>query len=82
MEIASRAPGKHKSPPPKDMVRKPSKGGKDCSILSDFFLPKGGKAPVAKHPLRRAGIPNPTVAVKEPHDVATCEESVSRRAYG
>ena len=70
-------PGKHKSPPPKDMVRKPSKGGKDCSILSDFFLPKGGKAPVAKHPLRRAGIPNPTVAVKEPHDVTTCVKSRS-----
>ena len=70
-------PGKHKSSPPKDMVRKPSKGGKDCSILSDFFLLKGGKAPVAKYPLRRAGIPNPTVAVKEPHDVATCVKSRS-----
>ena len=70
-------PGRHKSSPPKDMVRKPSKGGKDSSILSDFFLPKGGKAPVAKYPLPRAGIPNPTVAAKEPHDVATCVKSRS-----
>ena len=70
-------PGRHKSSPPKDMVRKPSKGGKDSSILSDFFLPKGGKTPVAKYPLRRAGIPNSTVAVKEPHDVATCVKSRS-----
>ena len=62
-------PGRHKSSPPKDMVRKPSKGGKESSILSDFFLPKGGKAPVTKHPLRRAGIPN-SVAVHEPQDVA------------
>ena len=64
-------PSKHKSSPLKDMVRKPSKGGKDSSILSDFFLPKGGKAPAARYPLRRAGIPNPTIAGKEPHDVAT-----------
>ena len=53
------------------MVRKPSKGGKDSSILSDFFVPKGGKAPAAKYPLRRAGIPNSIIAEKEPHDVAT-----------
>ena len=64
-------PSRHKSSPPKDMVRKPSKGGKDSSILSDFFLPKGGKAPAAKYPLRRAGIPNSIIAEKEPHDVAT-----------
>ena len=64
-------PSRHKSSPPKDMVRKPSKGGKDSSILSDFFLPKGGKAPTAKYPLRRAGIPNSMIAEKEPHDVAT-----------
>ena len=70
-------PGRHKLSPPKDMVRKPSKGGKDSSILSDFFLPKGGKAPVAKYPLRRAGIPNSTVVVKEPHDVATGVKSQS-----
>ena len=45
-------PSRHKSSPPKDMVRKPSKGGKDSSILSDFFLPKGGKAPAAKYPFQ------------------------------
>ena len=49
-------PSKHKSSPLRDMVRKPSKGGKDSSILSDFFLPKGGKAPAARYPLRGAGI--------------------------
>ena len=49
------------------MVRKPSKGGKDSSILSDFFLPKGSKAPAARYPLRRAGIPNPTITGKESH---------------
>ena len=38
---------------------------------------KGGKAPVAKYPLRRAGIPNSTIAVKEPHDVATGVKSRS-----
>ena len=70
-------PGRHKSSPPKDMVKKPSKGGKESSILSDFFLPKGGKAPVAKYPLRRAGIPNSTVTVNEPHDVATRVKSRS-----
>ena len=70
-------PGRHKSSPPKDMVRKPSKGGKDSSILSDFFLPKGGKAPVAKYSLRGAGIPNSTVVVEEPHDVATGVKSRS-----
>ena len=43
---------------------------KDSSILSDFFLPKGGKAPAARYPLRRAGIPNPTITGKEPQDVA------------
>ena len=64
-------PSKHKSSPLKDMVRKPSKGGKDSSILSDFFLPKGGKAPAARYPLRRAGIPNSIMAGKEPQDVAT-----------
>ena len=64
-------PSRHKSSPPKDMVRKPSKGGKDSSILSDFFLPKGGKVPAAKYPLRRAGIPNLIIAEKEPYDVAT-----------
>ena len=63
-------PSKHKSSPLRDMVRKPSKGGKDSSILSDFFLPKGGKAPAARYPLRRAGIPNPTITGKEPQDVA------------
>ena len=70
-------PGRHKSSPPKDMVKKPSKGGKESSILSDFFLPKGGKAPVAKHPLRRAGMPNSTVTVNDPHDVATRVKSRS-----
>ena len=64
-------PGRRKSSPPKDMVKKPSKSGKESSILSDFFLPKGDKAPVAKYPLRRAGIPNSIVTVNEPHDVAT-----------
>ena len=64
-------PSKHKSSPLKDMVRKPLKGGKDSSILSDFFLPKGGKAPAARYPLRRAGIPNSIMAGKEPQDVAT-----------
>ena len=59
------------------MVKKPSKGGKESSILSDFFLPKGGKAPVAKYPLRRAGIPNSPVIVNEPHDVATRVKSRS-----
>jgi len=59
------------------MVKKPSKGGKEISILSDFFLPKGGKAPVAKYPLSRADIPNPTVTVNEPHDVATRVKSRS-----
>ena len=63
-------PSKHKSSPLRDMVRKPSKGGKDSSILSDFFLPKGGRAPAARYPLRRAGIPNPTITGKEPQDVA------------
>ena len=54
-------PSKHKSFPVRDMIRKPSKGGKDSSILSDFFLPKGDKVPTAR---------NPTIAGKEPHDVA------------
>ena len=63
-------PGRPKLSPPKDMVKKPSKGGKESSILSDFFLPKGGKAPVAKYPLRSAGMPTSTVTVNEPHDVA------------
>ena len=63
-------PGKHKSSPLRDMVRKPSKGGKDSSILSDFFLPKGSKAPAARYPLRRAGIPNPTITGKESQDGA------------
>ena len=49
-------PCRHKSSPTKDMVKKPSKGGKESSILSDFFLPKGGKALIAKYPLRRAGM--------------------------
>ena len=64
-------PSRHKSSPPKDMVKKPSKGGRDSSILSDFFLPKGGKTPTARYPLRRAGIPNLIIAEKEPCDVAT-----------
>ena len=34
------------------------------------FWPKGGKAPAARYPLRRAGIPNPTMTGKEPQDVA------------
>ena len=61
-------PGKHKSSPFRDMVRKPSKGGKDSSILSDFFLPKRSKAPAARYLLRRAGIPNPTITGKESQD--------------
>ena len=32
---------------------------------------------MAKYPLRRAGIPNSTVTVNEPHDVATCVKSRS-----
>ena len=63
-------PSKHKLSPLREMVRKPSKGGKDSSILSDFFLPKGGKVPAARYPLRRAGISNPTITGKEPQDVA------------
>ena len=63
-------PSKHKSSPLRDMVRKPSKGGKDSSILSDFFLPKGSKAPAARYPLRRAGIPHPTITGKESQDGA------------
>ena len=63
-------PGRHKSSPPIDIVKKPSKGGKEISILSDFFLPKGGKAPVAKHSLSRADISNPIVTANEPHEVA------------
>ena len=70
-------PGRHKSSPPKDMVKKPSKGGKEISILSDFFQPKGGKATVAKYPQSRADIPHPTVTANEPHNVATCVKSRS-----
>ena len=70
-------PSKHKSSPLRDMVRKPSKGGKDSSILSDFFLPKGGKAPAARYPLRRAGIPNSTITGKEPQDGAICVKNQS-----
>ena len=51
-------PGRHKPSPSKDMVRKPSKSGKEMSILSDFFPSKGGKAATTKPPLRRAGMPN------------------------
>ena len=61
-------PGRHKPSPSKDMVKKPSKGGKEMSILSDFFLPKGSKAPMTKYPLRRAGIPNLTVTVNDSYD--------------
>ena len=57
-------PGRHKPSPSKDMVKKPSKGGKEMSILSDFFLPKGGK-------VRRAGIPNLTVTVNDSYDDTT-----------
>ena len=64
-------PGRHKPSPSKDMVKKPSKGGKEMSILSDFFLPKGGKAPMTKYPLRRAGIPNLTVTVNDSYDDTT-----------
>ena len=70
-------PSRHKSSPLKDMVKKPSKGGKESSILSDFFLPKGGKAPAARYPLRRAGIPNSILAGKEPHNDATCVKNQS-----
>ena len=70
-------PGRHKPSPSKDMVKKPSKGGKESSILSDFFLPKGGKALVAKYPLRRAGMPNPTVTVNDPHDATVHAKSRS-----
>ena len=70
-------PSKHKSSPLRDMVRKPSKRGKDSSILSDFFLPKGGKAPAARYPLRRAGIPNSTITGKEPQDGAICVKNQS-----
>ena len=62
-------PGRHKLSPPKDMVKKPSKGGKEISILSDFFLPKGGKAPVAKYPRSRADFTNPIVIGNESHEV-------------
>ena len=58
-------PGRHKPSPSKDMVKKPSKGGKEMSILSDFFTPKGGKVPMTKLPLRRAGIPNLAVTDDE-----------------
>ena len=64
-------PSRHRASPPKDMVRKPSKGGRDSSILSDFFLPKGSKTPTSKFPLRRVGLPNPVIAGKEPKDVST-----------
>ena len=70
-------PSKHKSSPLRVMVRKPSKGGKDSSILSDFFLPKGGKAPAARYPLHRAGIPNSTITGKEPQDGAICVKNQS-----
>ena len=59
------------------MVKKPSKGGKESSILSDFFLPKGCKALVSKYPLRRAGMPNLTVTVNDPHDATTHVKSRS-----
>ena len=70
-------PGRHKFSPTKDMVKKPSKSGKESSILSDFFLPKGGKAPVAKYPLRRAGMPTSTVTENDPHDGVTRVKSRS-----
>jgi len=46
-------------------------------MVSDFFLPKGGKALVAKYPLRRAGMPNLTVTVNDPHDATTHVKSRS-----
>ena len=63
-------PVRHKPSPSKDMVKKPSKGGKEISILSDFFPPKGGKAPMPNYPLRRAGIPNLTVTESDSYDGA------------
>ena len=62
-------PGRHKFSPPKDMVKKPSKGGKEISILSDFFLPKGGKAPITRYPRSRADFTNPIVIENESHEV-------------
>ena len=64
-------PNRHRASPPKDMVRKPSKGGRDSSsIMSDFFLPKGSKTQTSKFPLRRAGLPNLVATGKEPKDVS------------
>ena len=64
-------PNRHRASPPKDMVRKPSKGGRDSSsIMSDFFLPKGSKTQTSKFPLRRAGLPNLVTTGKEPKDVS------------
>ena len=40
------------------------------SVLSDFFLSKGSKAPAARYPLRRADIPNPTITGKDFQDGA------------
>ena len=51
-------PGKPKPSPGKDMVKKPPKSGRDMCILSDFFVPKTGKAGTPRGPLRRAGMPN------------------------
>ena len=70
-------PSRHKSSPPKDMVRKPSKGGKDSSILSDFFLPKGDKALTAKVSPRKSGLPNSIIAEKENPDVTTAVKNWS-----
>ena len=65
-------PSRHKSSPPKDMVRKPSKGGKDSSILSEIFFAQGRQSTGSQiSSTYRAGIPNSIIAEKEPHDVAT-----------